>query len=507
MAETIITGSPASVQMMCDVDAGRLSPKWQMFEFSFDGLGANPNIQSASLSATATGDEVVAFTARCISNLQTYNFGADEAADIPVKVIQDTLGDGRIKFSIAYYGKPKTDRHTATATVTFSLTVVTSVPVVTDTRSTGVLSASSVSFGGSISMTITPMEEYAATYTHTVTWSVGNFQSTTQLAAGVTSASFTVPTAWMSEVPAATSGTLRAILDTLSDGTSVGTREYKAKANVPSSVKPTVGSLTASAVNTGELADNTRQFFAGASRVALTLSSAAAGTGSSIASIVYSGWGDSITDTQLSVTTGILQTAGTFEIQAVVTDRRGRTATSTVQITVDQYSPPYFTALSWIRCQTDGTPDDKGNAVIVNATFGCSTDILDHNTATASVALRAKGSPSWSAEVSRVSGQDTLITVMELLTTVSYEMRFTVTDRAMSVARYAAIPSSRFLFHFSNNGQSIGVGQAAEALAEGETGRVTFNPEWSVYLGQDIHIGSQTLEEYIQSIVTAMQGS
>lgn len=503
MAEIIITSSPASARMTCKINQSTLTPSWKMFEFALTELGANPNIGSALLSVTVTGDPAIRFQAKVNNN--THVFLPNETADLTEDVSR-ALNDGKLSFSLAYFGTPSGSQ-TAYADVSCRLTVVTAAPVVTDTRSTGVLSASSVAFGQSISMTITPLEDYAATYTHAVTWSVGNFQTTTQVAAGVTSASFTVPTAWMSEVPAATSGTLRAILDTLSDGESVGTREYTAQVTVPDNVMPTASTLSASAVNTGELSDNTRQFFSGASRVALTLGSATAGAGSSIASIVYSGWGDSITTTQLSATTGILQAAGRYEIQAVVTDRRGRQATATVQITVDQYSPPYFTALSWIRCQADGTPDDKGNAVLVNAVFGCSTDILDHNTATASVALRPKGSQTWSAEVSLVSGQDTLITTTELLTTISYEMRFTVTDRAMSVVRYAAIPSSHFLFHFSNNGQSIGVGQAAEQLAEGETGRVSFNPEWDVYFGQNIHVGSQTLEEYIQSIVTAMQGS
>lgn len=503
MAEIIITSSPASARMTCKINQSTLTPSWKMFEFALTELGANPNIGSALLSVTVTGDPAIRFQAKVNNN--THVFLPNETADLTEDVSR-ALNDGKLSFSLAYFGTPSGSQ-TAYADVSCRLTVVTAAPVVTDTRSTGVLSASSVAFGQSVSMTITPLEDYAATYTHAVTWSVGNFQTTTQVAAGVTSASFTVPTAWMSEVPAATSGTLRVILDTLSDGESVGTREYTAQVTVPDNVMPTAGTLSASAVNTGALESMTDKYFAGASRIAMTLSGATAGNGSSIASIVFDGWGESITTTETSVITGILQNSGSMRIRATVTDRRGRAAVTTVDIKAEQYSPPYFTDIEWIRCRADGSPDDKGNAVMVSAEFGCSTEVFDHNTATAYVELHAKGSEDWSSKITLVNGQDTLITTMELLTTVSYEMRFTVKDSVTQVVRYITIPSSHFLFHFSNNGQSIGVGQAAEPLAEGETGRVSFNPEWDVYFGQNIHVGSQTLEEYIQSIVTAMQGS
>ena len=390
----------------------------------------------------------------------------------------------------------------------FYIDVTVDGAIVTDVPSDGELSAERVEFGQSITLTITPPEEKADVYSHNVMWRVNGSDPYTQhLDIGVTSASFAPPMNWLSQVPNSTEGDLTVTLETIADGSPVGVREYSAKVTVPANIGPSVGALSASAVNTGAIADNTRQYFAGASRIAFTLSGVSPGTGSSIASIVIGGWGDSVTTTQTSVTTGIVQTAGMFNITATVTDMRGRTAVATGQITVDQYSAPYFTSLSWIRCRQDGSPDDKGNSVTVNAVFGCSTDILDQNTAEASVALCAKGSGNWSAEIPLTSGQDTLITVMELLTTISYEMRFTVSDRVMSVVRYVTIPSNQFMLHFANNGASIGIGQAAEALGAGETGRAVFNRDWDIYLGENIHIGSQTLAEYIQSIVTAMQGS
>jgi hypothetical protein len=347
---------------------------------------------------------------------------------------------------------------------------------------------------------VTPIDSSCS---HTVTYQIGSHNETHTLAAGVTEDSFTLPAAWLDALPRAVSGTMTVTLTTLKDGASVGAHTYTVNVTVPITVVPTAGTLTAEAVNHGALAGDAR-FFAGASQALLTLTGAAAGQGSQIASITYSGWGESVVTTALQYTTSALMASGEVTLRALVTDLRGRTAEAYVSVLVYDYDPPYFMDIVVTRCDTSGVPDDEGAAVLVDTSFGCSTRAIQDNTATATVAFQPRGSTTWSQEFALNNGEETLITGYPLSATVSYQMRFTVTDRAMSVQVYMSVPSAKYVLHFLNGGSSIGVGQAAEALDAGEVGKLSVNPDWTVKLGTEIYIGNQTLAAYIRSVVSSM---
>ena len=95
----------------------------------------------------------------------------------------------------------------------------------------------------------------------------------------------------------------------------------------------------------------------------------------------------------------------------------------------------------------------------------------------------------------------------ELSHEVTYEVRFVVADDAMSVEQYYRLQSLQFALYFANNGRAIGIGKQTEDLETGQNGRLDINPNWTVTMGDDVYIGSQTLAEYIRSIVSEMQGS
>ena len=48
---------------------------------------------------------------------------------------------------------------------------------------------------------------YNSAYTHKVTWSFGSYSQVQNLAAGATSASYTIPLSWLNTIPSSTSGT------------------------------------------------------------------------------------------------------------------------------------------------------------------------------------------------------------------------------------------------------------------------------------------------------------
>lgn len=91
---------------------------------------------------------------------------------------------------------------------------------------------------------------YNSAYTHKVTWSFGSNSYIQNLAAGATSATYTIPLSWLSAIPSSTSGTAYVYLETIDvSGNSLGTYGYAFTITVPASVVPSISSVSAVAVN------------------------------------------------------------------------------------------------------------------------------------------------------------------------------------------------------------------------------------------------------------------
>ena len=114
-------------------------------------------------------------------------------------------------------------------------------------QSTGAMAATSVAAGGAARLNITA---YNSSYTHKVVWKFGSYTATQSIAAGNTYASYTIPLSWLAAIPNVTSGAATVMLETLdTSGTSLGSYSYGFTITVPSSVVPSISSVTASPVN------------------------------------------------------------------------------------------------------------------------------------------------------------------------------------------------------------------------------------------------------------------
>lgn len=515
MASVItLTSSPPSASMTAQYSYSEnqmvLATSSQIVTFDLSALGPEPEFTNIAFEIDSSHSQQDNFTLK-MGNLKMKATPQNPGANLTqvykslvITMLKTAVKNGLpLSVTIVYSGhEPNTRRsEKQTSTVAFRIiaTIVGGGGTV-DERSQGTLSAASIAFGESIDLAITPKN---ADYSHVVTYKLGSHSENHTVAAGVATDSFTLPMAWLDALPGSVTGVLEVTLGTVNNGASLGTQSYTARVTVPDSVLPVAGTLTAEAVNYGALAGDAR-FFVGASRTLLTLTGATAGQGSQIASITFSGWGSSVTTDSNQYLVDAMQISGNVTMEAVVTDGRGRTAGTTITIVVYDYEQPYFVDIDATRCDENGVPDDEGQYILINAEFGCSTVAIQDNTCTASVAFLANGSGTWSREFPLTNNEDTLILAYPLSISVSYQMRFTVTDRAMSVELYMSVPSAKYIMHFSNSGDSIGVGQAAESLSAGEMGRFTVNPDWTVQFGTNVKIGQQTLAEYIQSIVSSM---
>lgn len=214
--------------------------------------------------------------------------------------------------------------------------------------STFTLNRSSATLGtDAITLNIT---RASSSYTHKVQFYFGSHSGL--LAEGVgTSYTFTPNISLSSQVPNSTSGTATIKIQTMNGNTWIAETSKTITLNVPSSVVPTISSVTATGNNLlGGV------YVAGKSTVTAKINGASGAYSSTIKSYNISGAG--ISSSASSATSGTLG-AGDYTITGKVTDSRGRTASKSTKITVHSYYAPSV-AINLYRCDSGGNKNDSG---------------------------------------------------------------------------------------------------------------------------------------------------
>lgn len=222
------------------------------------------------------------------------------------------------------------------------------------TASTPSISPSSgIEFGDTITIS---NSSTPSTNVYTLTYSFGSATGTicTKKASPV---NWTIPTSLMSQIPNATSGTITITCQTYtSSGTSVGSKTKTFTASVPTSIRPTISSVTVSEA-VSSVASAIGAYVKSKSKAKVVIS-AAGSNGSTI-----SKYATTIAGTNYSgstVTSNVLNTSGTVTISVTVTDSRGRTASTSKNITVLDYASPGIIEMSCYPCDSKGNRNSDG---------------------------------------------------------------------------------------------------------------------------------------------------
>lgn len=252
--------------------------------------------------------------------------------------------------------------------------------------------------GSAVSITISRAN---SNFTHSLWWSFGS-DTWNGIGSNLgTSASFTPDTAlFAAQIPSATSGTMTLICRTYYGSTQIGSDTTKTVTmNLPSSVKPTIGTPTIAINNPSTASD--WGLVAGLSTltVAIPSSGTAAGSGSTIKSYSISGGGFSSSSS--SLTTGKINETSAITFTCVVTDARGRTASATVtSATPISYSAPTITIKNAYRATqaSDGTiaKDSEATGIAVELEYTYSS-VGDKNTIARSVTANSATNTSFSS--------------------------------------------------------------------------------------------------------------
>lgn len=350
------------------------------------------------------------------------------------------------------------------------------------------VSASNVTMGSATTIAIS---RASSAFTHTLTYTFGSATGTIATKTTATSVSWTPPVSLASQIPKAVTGTCTITCTTYNGSTSIGSKTCTLTLTVPTTVKPTISSLTATRVD-GDVPSTWGIYVQTKSKATLAITGAAGSYGSTIAS--YSITGGGYTSTASSFTTGFLNTSGTITFTATVTDSRGRVSTAaTVSISVVAYSPPSFSSYLSQRCLSTGTIDDDGTYIrgLVSYSYAsCSSK----NTVTRATYYKKASDTAWTnAGAAFSSGTAFTFGGGKISTETSYDIKYTLTDAFTTIAIQDIVSTAAVVMDFKQGGKGVAVGKVSEVDNAFEVAE-----DW------DVRVYGKLLKDYIKSLVGEM---
>ena len=310
-----------------------------------------------------------------------------------------------------------------------------------------------------------PITKYSSSFTDTLTISVGGttIKTISDIANGY-DVSFTTTELnnIYAKLPSATSGTFTFSLTTKSGSTTIGTSSKTAKGTIPSTIKPTISSVSLTEYVSG-LAAQFGAYVQNKSRISGTIN-ASAGSGSSIEAykMVING----ATYTSKTFTTGVLKTSGSNSYSLTITDKRGRTATSSGTFNVLAYSEPTISNFSVIRSNADGSTNDEGAYAKINASATI-TSLSSKNTKTFTLRYRVKGSSTWTNVETYTSGYTYTATnkiVPNINVDKAYDFQLVATDYfngSDPTEKAVSLSTAYTILDIKANGKGISFGRVS----------------------------------------------
>ena len=295
-------------------------------------------------------------------------------------------------------------------------------------------------------------------FTHTITYKCGSASGTIVSNSSNTSVSWTPPLSLASQAPSGTNVSITLTITTYSGSTSIGSNTKTISCAIPSSVVPTV-SLSVADVYTYRTTYGA--YVQGKSKLKIDVN-ASGNQGSTIKS--YSTTIDGKTYTSASVTTSALSGSGTLTIKTTVTDSRGRTASTTWDVTVLPYIAPKITSMTVKRCNADGSNNTTG--AYLKVTFSSEMVALNNkNTATYSLQYKKTSASSYTTKTLSNFANNYNVsngTYIFAADSSAYNIILTATDAFSSYTKTATGSSTSMLMSWLAKGLGLAVGKVAE---------------------------------------------
>lgn len=384
--------------------------------------------------------------------------GSKTIASGSTTITHNTDGTKSISFSFSLqYNITWAGVYLGTASKSGSMTLST-IPRV----STISCSPTSVALGSSITVSI---NRSSSSFTHTIQhdFYVGSW-TTVATKTTSTSVSFTTDLSWASRgsMKNQTSGGGRIRCITYNGNTQIGEKIINFTCTVPSSVVPTISSISVS--DAAGLATTYGGYVQNKSRPKVTISAAGA-QGSTISS--YSTKVGSVTQSGSSFTAPAITTTGTITITTTVKDSRGRSASKSTSITGLAYATPSIATFTATRVNSSGTSSSSGTYIKVTAT-GAISSLNSKNKKTYTIYYKASTASSYTTLTSGTANSYSISIDTGALgsggfaTTTSYDIKLTITDNFTSVSRTTTVSTSSILMNYRSSGKGLAIGKASE---------------------------------------------
>lgn len=285
-----------------------------------------------------------------------------------------------------------------------------------------------------------------------------------------TSCNWTLPMDFANTVPNADYHWGTVYIDTYSGSTKIGTKEATFNANIPASIKPTLGSISLTDANTkvSSLLGTSNTFVQVLSNIKVAFNNASGAYSSTISNYHAEIVDKNMTTTSNGGTLGMMNFNGSATVRATVTDSRGRTS-DPVEVEVNVL--PYFTPQLSFTAQRSGsagtTVTVTRNAKIAPLTVGdkqkntmkLSFKYKRHSqTDDEFVADTGNAGGTWTTVSELVNSQANLGAVFSSL--VTYDIVGHIEDSLTSYDFKATIGTEQFPITFRPNG--IGLGKTPE---------------------------------------------
>ena len=363
-------------------------------------------------------------------------------------------------------------------------TATKSVAMATIPRASQPTTSASVTMGNAVTINT---NRYSSSFTHTLTYAFGGTSGTIGTNVGA-SVSWTPPLTLANQIPSATSGVATITCVTYSNGVAIGTKTTTITLNVPTSVVPTISSLTLQ--ENGDVPSSWGVYVQNKSKIKVTYS-ASGSYGSTISS--YTTTGDGYTYSGNPITTNYIRTTGNITLTGKVVDSRGRQATKNETRYIYPYSNPTISTAQIQRCDVDGNVDNNGEYCLIS--YGASISSCNgNNPATYKVSYRvhnvgnyvdvplATNVVSYSASgmlytdgiyaANRGSG-----TKVQFSSLNTYDIQFYVADYFTNLTNLQLLDTGFDLMNFNANGKAMAIGKVSEAGADTELFEVGMRTE------------------------------
>lgn len=366
-------------------------------------------------------------------------------------------------------------------------------------RASSITTATDKTLGNACSIKWTPN---SSTFKYKVKFSLGSWNYTTPsfISPASTSAytytGYTLPLDVANYLPNATTGTMTAYLYTYnSSGTQIGSTASKTfTVTVPSSIKPSISSVSATLVNSNSVINGWGVAVAGYTKVKVS-ASASGSYSSTISSFdISGGYTTTQTGTSLAYTGGVISSSGSKTFTIVAKDSRGRSSDSksATAITFYAYSKPTVSSFTVARSSSNA----KKVVVKANWTF---SSVNSKNAATATLYYKKSSNTSWTTYGTIAKNTNVTLT-NDFEETSSYNFKVVVTDSLSNSAQEEGFISTiEVTMDFRAGGKGLGIGK----IAETDNLEIAFDTIFmgNVYIQNDD--GTKTsLADYIKSLIT-----